>query len=197
MSKPFPPNQALTGMLRELILVALAAVAATSCSKERPQRDDAAVVARAQAALGPFKSGLKAELAQALAKGPEAAIDVCAERAPALARESSKDGVRVGRSAIKLRNPANAPPAWLVPVMDDLSKAPSGSNEHRVVSLPGGGSGYAEPIWVGPQCLGCHGESIAPALDAKIRERYPSDAARGFRQGDFRGVFYAELDAAK
>jgi len=179
------------------LLVILAVIALTSCSKDRPPRDDAAIVARAQAALGPYKSGLKAELTQALAKGPEAAIDVCAERAPALARENSKDGVRVGRSALKLRNSANAAPAWLAPVMDDLSKAPSGASEHRVASLPGGRFGYAEPIWVQPQCLVCHGENIAPALDAKIRERYPSDAARGFRQGDFRGVFYAELDAAK
>lgn len=185
-------------MLRPLalVLVAAASLALGSCSKPHPQ-DDAAVVARAQAALGPFKKALKAELTQALAKGPEAAIDVCAERAPALAKESSKDGVQVGRSALKLRNPANAAPAWLVPVMEDLSKAPSGSDAHRVVSLPGGRAGYAEPIWVQPQCLVCHGESIPPALDAKIRERYPSDAARGFRAGDFRGVFYAELDAPK
>jgi hypothetical protein len=182
--------------VRHLLLVVSPWLALGSCSKPRP-RDDAAVVARAQAALGPFKTALKTELTQALAKGPEAAIDVCAERAPALARENSKDGVLVGRSALKLRNPANAPPAWLAPVMDDLSKTPSGSSEHRVVSLPGGRSGYAEPIWIQPPCLVCHGEHIAPALEAKLRERYPSDAARGFRVGDFRGVFYAELDAPK
>ncbi len=171
-------------------------VLVVSCARKT---DDAAsearVVTKAQAALAPYKLALKNELTSALAKAPESAIDVCAERAPALAREHSTNGVRVGRSANKLRNASNAPPGWLAPVIDDLSRAPSGSSEHRVVRLPGGGHGYAEPIWVQPQCLVCHGDSVAPEIDARLRARYPADDARGFRAGDFRGVFYAEIDS--
>jgi hypothetical protein len=177
-------------------LVSAAAASVLSCAKDKPRPDEGAIVSRAQAALAPYKGALKSELTGALAKGPDAAIDVCATRAPALALEYSKDGVRVGRSSSKLRNPANAPATWLAPVIDELAKTPSGSTEHRVVSLPDGRWGYAEPIWVQAPCLTCHGESVAPSIDAKLRERYPGDAARGFRAGDFRGVFFAEVTPA-
>lgn len=178
-------------------LAFMLAASLAACAKDKPRADEGAIAARAQAALAPFKGGLKSELTSALAKGPDTAIDVCATRAPALATEYSKDGVRVGRSSTKLRNPANAAPAWLVPVMDDLARTPSGSAEHRLVPLSEGRFGYAEPIWVQAPCLTCHGENLAPDLDAKLRERYPADVARGFRVGDFRGVFYAEVEAAK
>lgn len=180
-----------------LVLATSLAASLAACAKDKPPADEGAIAARAQAALAPFKGGLKSELTSALAKGPDTAIDVCAIRAPALAIEHSKDGVRVGRSSSKLRNPANAPPSWLVPVMGDLAKTPSGSTEHRLVPLPDGRWGYAEPIWVQAPCLTCHGDNLAPDLDAKLRERYPADVARDFHVGDFRGVFYAEVDAAK
>jgi hypothetical protein len=179
------------------ILAAGLFVAAAGCRKApsaSPPPDDV-VAARAQAALSPFKAALKDALTKAVAESPEAAIEVCSKRAPELARAASRDGVVVGRSALKLRNPTNAPRAWLGPVMDELSRAPSDSAAHRVVSLPDGRRGYAEAIWVGPMCLLCHGQSVAPAIEDRIRERYPADAARGFRMGDFRGVFWAELDA--
>ena len=33
-----------------------------------------------------------------------------------------------------------------------------------------------------------------PAVAERVRERYPDDAARGFKVGELRGVFWAELD---
>lgn len=172
-------------------------VGVASCSKPAPPAvDEGTVRARAQAAIAPYKGALKGELTAAMADGgAPSAVDVCSTRAPALAAEHSKAGIRVGRSAKKLRTPADAPPPWLVPVMDDLAKAPSGSSDARVVRLPGDRWGYAEPIWIQPPCLACHGESLAPEVDARLRARYPADDARGFKAGDFRGVFYAELDA--
>jgi hypothetical protein len=38
-------------------------------------------------------------------------------------------------------------------------------------------------------CLTCHGENIASEVDAKLKELYPYDQARGFREGDLRGAF--------
>jgi hypothetical protein len=166
-------------------------VAISACGPKGPT--DSEVAARAQAAIAPFKKSLKEALLEELAKSPVSAIDVCAEKAPALAKEASKDGIRVGRSSAKLRNQSNAPPAWLVPVMEELSKAPGGSAASRVVDLGGGRRGYAEAIWLEAPCLLCHGASIAPDVEAKITERYPKDAARGFQVGAFRGVFWAEL----
>lgn len=179
---------------RFLTVLALAWVyaAISACGPAGPT--DAETAARAQAAIAPFKKSLKEALMAELARSPVSAIDVCAEKAPALAKEASKDGVRVGRSSTKLRNQSNAPQAWLVPVMEELSKAPSGSAASRVVDLGGGKRGYAEAIWLDAPCLLCHGAAIAPEVEAKIAERYPQDAARGFQAGDFRGVFWAELD---
>ncbi len=173
-----------------------ALVALISCTRPPPPPDEAAVKAQAQASLAPFKAALKSELSAALATGPETAVDVCGARAPALAAQYSSGGVRVARSSPKLRSPANAAPPWLVPVMADLAREPGGSAASRVAALPDGRWGYAEAIWMQPPCLACHGESLAPAVDAELRRRYPTDAARGYRAGDFRGVFFAEIDRA-
>jgi hypothetical protein len=169
------------------------AVGIAACRKDKPAPDEGAIVAQATAAITPFKAAFRSELVAALAKGPTDAIDVCAVRAPALAQEHSRGGVRVGRASQKVRNPANVPPPWLVPVLAELGRTPSGTSEHRVVPLEGGRYGYAEAIWVQPMCLTCHGESVAPEVDAKLRARYPADAARGYKAGDFRGVLYAEV----
>lgn len=147
----------------------------------------------AKAALAPFKKSLMETLLTALKTSPEAALEVCSVRAPQLAKEASTAHVTVGRSAFKLRNVKNAPPAWLAPVMAELAKEKPGTQTSRTVALPGGGTGYAEPIWTGAVCLTCHGKNVAPALDAKLKQLYPADTARGFAEGDFRGVFWAEV----
>lgn len=179
--------------VRASIAVLTIALMSVGC---RSQPSDAAIADKARAAIAPFKSTLKDALTKAMAESPESAIVVCSEKAPELARTHSKDGVVVGRSAHKLRNPANAPRPWLGPVMERLSKAPSGSSAHEVVKLPDGRHGYAEAIWVQAPCLACHGEAIAPGVAQKLDAKYAHDGARGFREGDFRGVFWAEIDAA-
>lgn len=152
-------------------------------------------VERARTAVNPFKGALKDALMKALETSPEAAIEVCTKRAPELAKEASKDGVTVGRSAFKLRNEANAPKPWVTDAMKELSKEKSNTPAFRVVKLKDGRVGYAEAIWTGAMCLACHGEKIAKPVEDKLKAAYPKDAARGFKEGDFRGVFWAELDA--
>lgn len=177
-----------------LATVTFALLLSSGCTKKPSAEADDEVRTRAKANLGPFKSALKGELERAMAQSPETAIEVCAKRAPELAATHSKDGVTVGRSAQKLRNAANAPRPWLGPVMQRLAKAASGTDAHEVVALENGRRGYAEAIWLAPQCTTCHGENIAASIAAKIDARYPGDAARGFKPGDFRGVFWAELE---
>ena len=154
-------------------------------------------VEQAKAAVNPFKKALKETLFKALETSAEAAIDVCSKRAPDLAKEASSGTITVGRSTFKLRNPSNAPMAWLSKAIAELAKEKSGSEASRVVTLPDGTVGYAEAIWVAPQCLVCHGKTIAPPLAAKLRAAYPNDAARGYEMGDFRGVYWAEVKPPK
>jgi hypothetical protein len=157
--------------------------------------DSEASVRAAQSALAPFRTSLKTALIKGMAESPEAAIEACVAIAPALASANASPGVTVGRSASKLRNQANAPRPWLVPVMERLAKAPTGTDAHELVALADGRQGYAEAIWTTPMCLTCHGDAISPSIAAKLEARYPKDNARGFHAGEFRGVFWAELDA--
>lgn len=151
---------------------------------------------RAKAVLAPFKKAMKETLTRALETSPEAAVEVCSKKAPELAKAAAKDGVVVGRAANRLRNPENKAPDWVVPVMEELSKAAPNTEASKVVRLPGGKRGYAEAIWVAEQCTLCHGANVTPQLDAKLKAAYPKDAARGYKPGDFRGVFWAEVSPA-
>ena len=64
---------------------------------------------------------------------------------------------------------------------------------HLTVELAGGGLGYVEPIRIKPPCLACHGASLAPATADELAERYPEDQATGYKLGELRGLFWAEV----
>ena len=157
---------------------------------------DEAALARGAKLLAPFKSDLQQALRQGLAEGPVEAIAACRLHAPEIAKAHSHDAVRVGRTSHRLRNPSNAPPDWVAPILDAYV-ASSAERAPRAVSLSGGTSGYVEPILLQPPCLACHGDALAPEVAARIGELYPEDRAVGFQVGDLRGVFWVELPAAE
>ncbi len=149
-------------------------------------------VAHGAALLAPFKQDLQQALLEGLAQGPEAAIAACRIRAPGIAEALSRDGVRVGRASHRLRNPSNAAPEWVAPILDAYATDPS-DRAPRTVSLGDERSGYVEPIVLQPLCLTCHGQNLAPEVASRISELYPSDSAVGYEAGDLRGVFWAEF----
>lgn len=164
-------------------------------SQERASEPDAATVARAAEAVARLKATLVGELTAAIAQGgPENAIGVCRDRAPAIAQAVSEPGLRVGRSSHKLRNPANAAPDWAAPLLAAWV-AGKRAGEPTALVLEGGRTGYVEPLATAPMCLACHGESIAPAVAAKIAALYPEDRATGFRAGELRGIAWVEVEA--
>jgi hypothetical protein len=142
--------------------------------------------AAGQAALRPFKRQLQTALQQGLAKGPESAIDACRSEAPRVAWA-------VGRTSHRLRNPANAPKPWMQPILEELQAAAPGAIAYRVAPIEPGWVGYAEPIYLQPPCLTCHGTSIRPSIARELEALYPEDRATGFSVGDFRGLFWVEL----
>jgi hypothetical protein len=150
--------------------------------------------ARGAEILAPFKQQLQAALRDGMARGPDEAVRACSVRAPEIAAEVSAASVRVGRTSHKLRNPANAPAPWMGPVLDLYQSRP-GLREPVVVALGAGRVGYAEPIFVKPLCVICHGEALAAPVRERIAGLYPEDRATGFRVGDFRGLFWAEFPA--
>jgi hypothetical protein len=175
-------------MKRQWIPGAILVLLTAACTEAPVPVDKAA---RGAELLAPFKADLKAALVQGMASGPADAVTVCRDQAPQIAAALSVDGVRMGRSSHRLRNPANAAQEWLAPVVAGfadgaLALAP------QLVDIGDGRTGYVEPIVVQPLCLTCHGTDLEPELAARIAELYPDDSATGFAAGDFRGVFWVE-----
>ena len=149
-------------------------------------------MSRGAVLLLPFKKELKSALLAGLEKGPVEAISVCREQAPAIADSLMQDGIRLGRSSHRLRNPGNAAPDWVRPLMEEYLDNDDNRGPH-IVSLEEGRWGYAEPIVTQPLCLTCHGEAIPPAVIERIEALYPADRAVGFKAGELRGVFWLEF----
>jgi len=146
--------------------------------------------------LAPFKRELKTALTEGLASSPLEAIGACRLQAPEIAAAHSRDGVRIGRTSHRLRNPANVAPEWVAPILAAYITEASASGP-RAVPLPNGRTGYTEPIFIDAPCLTCHGEAIAPAIATRIEELYPDDRAVGFRLDDLRGAFWVEFASPK
>lgn len=148
---------------------------------------------------------LKGELGAAIEKGgPVAAIDVCHTRAPAIAaRLSAESGATVGRTALKVRNAANAPDdvqrAVLEQFAGDMAAGRvEGPLEAAFEIKRDGGieRHYLRAIPTEALCLTCHGEALAPELAAAIARDYPDDQATGFKLGELRGAFRVVWPAA-
>ena len=154
--------------------------------------DMAAAQARGRALVAPFKSALMSALGAALAEGPVNAVEVCRVTAPALAKAGGNEAVKLGRASDRLRNPANAPPAWVAALLAAYLDG-SRPREPAAVALDAGRHGYVEPIAIKPMCLNCHGKDIDREVVARIDALYPEDRARGYAVGDLRGVFWVEF----
>ncbi|MEL7047374.1 MAG: DUF3365 domain-containing protein [Pseudomonadota bacterium] len=152
-----------------------------------------------EAAKGLGKS-LKTELKAALKDaGPVHAIGVCQTVAPTLAAAQSEDsGFNVGRTALRIRNPDNAPDAFEIEAMKSfVIEAESGKSfatmERAAITTNADGSKtfrYLKPIpMMEKPCLACHGSDLAPDVEKAITQRYPNDQATGFKPGDLRGAF--------
>jgi hypothetical protein len=155
------------------------------------EADEAEVAAGARL-LAPFKQDLQRALRDGLARGPVEALAACRVQAPEIASIRSRDGIRLGRTSHRLRNPDNAAPEWVRPFLDAYTSNPS-DRAPRTVALPDARSGYVEPILLQPLCLACHGDTLAPDVASRIQELYPTDSAVGFQVGDLRGVFWIEF----
>lgn len=142
--------------------------------------------------LKPLKMDLMKTLKSELsAHGPVAALESCYLQAGPITEKYAKKIVGMGRTSHKLRNPKNAPKDWVKPYLDEFV---SGKRKEPVlVKLDNGHRGYLEPIKIKGTCLICHGPKLSSDLDKKISKLYPKDEAKGFKVGDFRGLFWLEV----
>lgn len=174
-----------------ILLLALVGLAASASEPADPLAEARALVAR-------FSQALQSELLAALERGgPTGAIEVCKVEAPAIAaRLGATGGWQVGRTSLKVRNPANRADAWERRVLEEFERrhaegAPPEQLERLAVVAAAGGERlrYMRAIPTGGLCLACHGERLDPEVAAALDRLYPQDQARGFRTGSLRGAF--------
>lgn len=153
----------------------------------------------AEAAIAALQKRLSTRLAEELDKGgPTRAVAVCRDEAQALTAETARaQGIRVGRTADRLRNAGNAPPAWAEAHVQASAGKPAAEVAPLFLDL-GDRVGALRPIPTAPACLQCHGprESLAPDVAAFLASAYPNDRAVGFTAGEVRGFFWAEAPKA-
>jgi hypothetical protein len=149
----------------------------------------------ADAAISALQRRLAGRVLQEMkAGGPARAITVCRDEAPALTAETARvQGVRVGRTSHRLRNPGNTAPAWAEPFVAKGAGQKAASIEPTVVDL-GDRVGLLRPIATGGVCMQCHGpaQRLSPGVRGYLETAYPGDRAVGFEEGDLRGFAWAE-----
>ncbi len=155
-------------------------------------------VVASREAVQKFSATLKEALQEAVKSGgPVNGIAVCHDKAGQIATDLSQQlGMTVGRTSLKVRNSTNAADDWELAVLKQFEarKAqgePADKLEFFEVTDHGGQKTfrYMKAIPTGALCLNCHGENLKPEVDAKLKELYPNDQARGFKEGDLRGAF--------
>ncbi|WP_018937714.1 MULTISPECIES: DUF3365 domain-containing protein [unclassified Thioalkalivibrio] len=184
-------------------LIAFSAASGQAGADSMPQlsQDDLQErIAANRDAIQKFASTLQGELMSAMQSGgPTEAIQVCNERAPAIARDiSAETGIEIGRTSLKLRNQDNAPDRWErltlqgfeaqhtagtpatdLPPRFGVVESDDGDPKFRfMAAIPTGGA-----------CLTCHGSDVSGDVKHALERLYPDDQATGFREGDVRGAF--------
>ncbi len=153
-------------------------------------------VKAAEGAMTTLQQRLFLRLSEELARGgPASAVTVCRDEAQALTAEVAREqGLEVGRTSHKLRNPKNAPRPWVAPYVAAAEGKQAAEVKPVVVDL-GDRVGVLKPIPMGALCVQCHGaaDALSPDVARGLKASYPRDAAVGFAPGDLRGFFWAEV----
>lgn len=176
-----------------------AALEARTRAVREAQRADLAqrgeALQRSRAAAERLGRNIKARLLQAMNEGgPVEAARVCSEEAREITRSITQiTGIDVGRTSLRLRNPDNAPRPWVDAWLQEQGERRA-DTATGYASVDDGHARVILPIAVEPMCVTCHGarEQLHPDVAAVLAEKYPQDAAFGYRAGDLRGALWAE-----
>jgi hypothetical protein len=146
-----------------------------------------------------FTDRLKLQIHIALKNdGPVAAISACTITSPEIATTLSQDSpFEVARTAMRVRNPENAPDPWEQAVLETFQRqleqgADPKTLEFYETTVTKEGDKlfrYMRPIMMGEMCLTCHGSDIRQDVKAEIAKYYPDDKATGFKLGELRGAY--------
>lgn len=180
--------------------IALAALLTLSSASAFAADDLAKYKDESRAIVGPFVQKLIAENKKAVTEGgPESAVKVCKDIAPAMAGEVSRmNGLRLTRVSLKVRNPLlGTADAWEQKQLKEFEKrAAKGEDTDKmeaaeIVKEPAGQYfRYMKAIALKPGCIACHGKptDINENVKARLAEDYPHDQATGYEAGQIRGA---------
>jgi Protein of unknown function (DUF3365) len=143
-------------------------------------------------AHGAFLRELRAKLAKG---GPLLALGVCHMTPQLLMRQlHRRDGIAAGFTSDRLRDPANAPPAWAAGLIARHAGQPADAIDGFAVDL-GPRVGVLRPIAEQSLCTTCHGptERLDPQIRRELARRYTTDRATGFNPGEIRGWYWVEI----
>ena len=158
-----------------------------------------AETARAEQAMNQLQTALLGKLRSAMeAGGPAAAVDVCRTEARSIAEAVAlEQGIELGRTSHRVRNPANAPRPWARAIVEASAGAKAAAGQIRVVDL-GERVGVLRPIGTADLCTRCHGaaDEVRRSIGSTLAAAYPEDRAIGFATGDLRGWMWAEVPKA-
>lgn len=196
--------KATTALTAALIAITLSLAIVSRVDADTSQAQsgiDPAVKETVRTIAGKLQSQLGQKLKGALAEaGPIAAVSVCKESAPAIAKTlSAQHGVQVSRVGNRVRNTQEGTPnpwqqAALAEFEERLAKGDDAASMEywKTVETANGQRElhYAKAITVQPMCLTCHGQAadIAAPLAEKIKQAYPDDQATGYSVGKLRGA---------
>jgi len=165
--------------------------------------EQAMVVTQARYATEALAASLVARLQSAIEEGGAVAgVEACRLEAQSLTQQTGDAlGLTVGRTALRVRNPTNAPDDWEQQQLEYfeamLARGTPANQLEALEYFDYNGRAewrYMRPIMTGGQCLVCHGEQLAPTVANVISQNYPNDRAVDFKLGQLRGAFTVTLE---
>lgn len=175
---------------------------AAAAGAEPAPEVQAAVAEIGEEAAQALRAGLLGRLTAAIQEGgPEAAIDVCAREALPLTDSIARAGagdMAVKRTALRLRNPANAPDALELAALQWFEEHDA-ERPSYLVQADGNGYRYNAPLRIAAICTNCHGpaDALSEGVRAALDRQYPDDAAVGYAEGELRGIIRVSVPASR
>lgn len=191
-------------MKYRIFLLLLFSILIISCSSER-NNDNEIKNFRLQAdslvakTFDTLRNTLSKEIGE---KGFAGAVDFCNINALPLTGIFADDEMAIRRTTDKLRNPANAPDSMERRILLKYFslKTSNGKLEPITETDAAGNYHYYKPIIIQAMCLNCHGDKtsqIRAETWAAIRQKYPSDTAFDYKEGDLRGIWHVKWTRIK
>ena len=186
-------------VLLPALALAAGAIAALPAVAQKSTVDAAKRQQKARETALTLAERLRSQLAAAIKSGGMvSALGLCQTISPDLVTSANDEfGFETGRTALRLRNPENAPDEWELKVLQQFqSQIAAGTDPAKLefaetVTTAEGDKlfRYIKPIMTADMCLGCHGTDVKPDVKAEIARYYPEDKAMGFKLGELRGAF--------